>query len=110
MAMGHIRQQYKEKNSIQETKPTDTQPELIHERTNKIFLKIMNLKHKVYTDQTGRFSVTSSKGDRYTMVAYEYDSKSYEIPSRTSTQRCLLENLNIIRQTRTDTKRTHFRL
>ena len=29
-----------------------------------------------YTDQTGRFSVTSSRGYKYIMVAYDYDSNT----------------------------------
>jgi hypothetical protein len=28
---------------------------------------------KIYTDQTGRFPVISSKGNTYIMVLYEYD-------------------------------------
>ena len=29
------------------------------------------MKNKIYTDQTGRFLVTSSKGNKYIMVAFE---------------------------------------
>jgi hypothetical protein len=29
---------------------------------------------QIYTDQTGRFTVVSSKGNRYIMVLYDYDS------------------------------------
>ena len=31
---------------------------------------------KFYTDQTGRFPVTSSKGNKYILVAYHYDSNT----------------------------------
>jgi hypothetical protein len=29
---------------------------------------------QIYTDQTGRFPVVSSKGNKYTMILYDYDS------------------------------------
>jgi hypothetical protein len=32
---------------------------------------------QIYTDQTGRFTVVSSKGDTYIMVLYDYDSMQY---------------------------------
>ena len=31
---------------------------------------------KIYTDQTGRFPVVSSKGNKYIMVLYDYDSNA----------------------------------
>jgi hypothetical protein len=31
---------------------------------------------QIYTDQTGRFPVVSSKGNRYIMILYDYDSNS----------------------------------
>jgi hypothetical protein len=30
---------------------------------------------QIYTDQTGRFPVVSSKGNRYIMILYDYDSR-----------------------------------
>ena len=36
----------------------------------------MDLTWKIYTDQTGRFLVTSSKGKNYILVAYHYDSNT----------------------------------
>ena len=32
-------------------------------------MKILDLKETIYTDQTGQFPFTSSKGNRYVMVA-----------------------------------------
>ena len=37
--------------------------------TNLVFLKTVYLTGKLYTDQTGRFQVTSSKGNKYILVA-----------------------------------------
>jgi hypothetical protein len=31
---------------------------------------------KIYTDQTGRFPVVSSKGNKYIMILYDYDSNA----------------------------------
>ena len=36
----------------------------------------MEITGKIYTDQTGRFPVTSSKGSKYLMVLYDYDSNA----------------------------------
>jgi hypothetical protein len=40
------------------------------ENTNKIYTG------KIYTDQTGRFPVTSSQGNKYVLVLYEYDTNA----------------------------------
>ena len=34
------------------------------------------MQNKIYTDQTGQFPVTSSKGNKYIIVAFEADSNS----------------------------------
>jgi hypothetical protein len=31
---------------------------------------------QIYTDQTGRFPMVSSKGDKYIMILYDYDSNA----------------------------------
>ena len=36
----------------------------------------MDLYEEIYTDQTGRIPVTSSKGNKYILVAYHYDSNT----------------------------------
>ena len=41
--------------------------------TNLVFLNTLDLTGKFYTDQTGRFTVTSSKGKQYKLVAYHYE-------------------------------------
>ena len=42
------------------------------ENTNLVFFKTFDLSGKMYTDQTGRFPVTSRKGNKYILVAYHY--------------------------------------
>ena len=46
------------------------------ENTNIVFFKTVDLSEKIYTDQTGRFPVTSSKGNKYSLVAYHFDSNT----------------------------------
>ena len=40
------------------------------------FLQATNFSGNIYTDQTGRFLVTSSRGFKYIMVAYDHDSNT----------------------------------
>ena len=47
-----------------------------HIRTNLVTIKCINLSGKIATNQTGRFPVTSSKGNKYIMVAYAQDPNS----------------------------------
>ena len=46
------------------------------ENTNLVFFKTVDLSGKLYTDQTGRSPVTSSKVNKYILVAYYYDSNT----------------------------------
>ena len=45
-------------------------------RTNFVYTKVVEVTGQVFTDQTGRFPVTSSKGSQYIMVLYDYDSNA----------------------------------
>ena len=50
------------------------------------FLKAVDLIEKIYTDQTGRFPITSRKGNKYILVAYHYDSNTiHEVPLKMRT-------------------------
>ena len=39
-----------------------------------MFVKVVDLKETMYTDQTGKFPYLSSKGNRYIMVGYHTDA------------------------------------
>jgi hypothetical protein len=79
--MGHL--DNKRKN-IQSTKKTKAAPDDIDyefpvqpadtTRTNLCYLSASEPKHLVYTDQTGRLPSASSAGNKYLLVAYDYDS------------------------------------
>ena len=43
-------------------------------KTNNIFIKPYNASEQIYSDQTLIFPITSSKGYKYFMIVYEYDS------------------------------------
>ena len=49
------------------------------EYTNLVFLEAVDLTGNIYTDQTGRFPVTSSKGKNYILVPYHYDSNTIHV-------------------------------
>ena len=51
-------------------------PSTQSEERNLVFFKTVYFTGKMYTDQTGRFPVTSRKGNKYILVAYNYDSNT----------------------------------
>ena len=62
-------------------------PEIQTERTHQLFLKVTECYSKIFTYQTGRFPITSSRGYKYIMITYDYDSNNIladPIKSRTS--------------------------
>ena len=57
----------------------DQLPQATHsENTNLVFFKTFDLSRKFYTDQTGRFPVTSIKDNKYILVTYHYDSNTIQ--------------------------------
>ena len=58
-------------------------------RSKHVFADCIPVSGKIYTDQTGQFSIPSSSGNKYLFVLYEYDSNfihAVPIPSRTKHQ------------------------
>ena len=45
-------------------------------QSNVVSMKMVEIKGKMFSDQTGRFSITSSKGNKYIMVMYDNDSNA----------------------------------
>ena len=85
-AKGHLKQ---DRQNVRSTKPTITKPvpptpvmtasDLPAEanvRTHCVFAKTVSLSGKVFSDQTGRFPHTSSRGNKYVMVFFDYDSSA----------------------------------
>jgi hypothetical protein len=53
------------------TPPSTSEPTV---RTHLVYAKVVTITGQIYSDQTGRFPVTSSRGNKYIMVVYDYDS------------------------------------
>ena len=91
--LGHLQQPRKGLRSTQE-RIVHPDPDIEHdqipqstqsENTNLFFFNTVDLAGKFYTDQTGRFPVTSIKGNKYILVAYQFDSNIiYAEPLKTS--------------------------
>ena len=72
---GHIWQSFKGKKSTQPREPSGT-PSKNPTCTHIVYLQATNLAGKIYTNKTGQFPVTSIRGYKYIMVAYDYDSNT----------------------------------
>jgi hypothetical protein len=60
-----------------------------NDKTNMVFMTIAEAEGKLFTDQTGRFPVTSNRGNNYIVLFYVVDAnfiKSYPIKSRHRTE------------------------
>jgi hypothetical protein len=72
-------------------------------RTHCVFAKTVSLTGKVFSDQTGRFPQTSSRGNKYIMIFYYYDSSAIlaePLKSRSETE--LLRAFSKLHQYLTD--------
>ena len=74
---GHLDQTRKNFRSTQpkETELTEPEGERLNHPTHQIFASIEHV-GCVYTDQTGRFLVTSSSGHKYICILYAYDANA----------------------------------
>ena len=82
-AKGHIRQDHQ---NVRSAKPLPTSatvppphvmttssiPTNANVRTHSVFTKTMSVSGRVFSNQTGRFSHTSSRGTKYVMIFYDY--------------------------------------
>jgi hypothetical protein len=76
---GHLNQQRMNARSTkikEEKNQVTTEGDLDYGiKTNCIYAATIDA-GKIYTDQTGRFPLISSKGNKYIMVLYEYDGNA----------------------------------
>ena len=71
----HMHQTRKNINSTKQQDPMKLEePHMtpLSQRTNTVFTKIINYKRQISTDLTGKFPVTSNRGNKYIFVIYEY--------------------------------------
>jgi hypothetical protein len=63
-------------SKIKDTKVIVTEPDFDHGiKTQFVYAATIDA-GQIYTDQTGRFPVLSSKGNKYIMILYDYDSNA----------------------------------
>ena len=61
----------------------------LNEKTHHVYMSIADVEGRLYSDQTGRFPITSNKGNCYVIIFYVADGnyiKSYPIKSRHRSQ------------------------
>jgi hypothetical protein len=81
---GHLNQTRKNVRSTKPKKKPDTQEEIqdyephITKRTNVVYAAIHDIEGHAYTDLTGRFPQTSSRGYKYILVLYDYNGNSIQ--------------------------------
>jgi hypothetical protein len=98
-AKGHLRQERQGLRSTQTTtkpssvnstiKPVMTTDKETTVRTNWVYMQPIEVTGQIYSDQTGRFPQTSSRGNKYIMIVYDYDSNAIlaePITSRTENE------------------------
>jgi hypothetical protein len=74
----HLNQQRKNSRTtkVKDTKVIITEPDLNHGiKTQFVYAATIDA-GQIYTDQTGIFPVVSSKGNKYIMILYDYDSNA----------------------------------
>ena len=93
---GHLQMQFQNLHSTK-TKYESTTSTLhcpnsrIFTRTNNAFLTLIDNNARSYSDQTGRFPMTSSKGNKYVFILYDYDANALlatAIPNRQGNTIC----------------------
>ena len=78
-AKGHLRQTQQNLRSTQTKNEAATAPmpsTLSPPRTSCVYMQQVTITGQIHSDQTGRFPITSSRGSKYIMVVYDYDSNA----------------------------------
>ena len=74
MQKGHMKKQRQNVRSMKKKESTEDEELTRAVSKHDILVKIINAKETVYTDQTGRFPVQSSKGSMSLMVYFDVDA------------------------------------
>jgi hypothetical protein len=98
---GHLNQQRQNDRTtkIKDTKVIVTEPDLDHGIETQFVYATTIDAGQIYTDQTGRFPMVSSKGNTYIMIVYDYDSNAIlaqPIKDRTAPE--LLKSFQVMEQ------------
>ena len=97
-AKGHMKADRKNVRSTKNDSAREmtTTPQV---REYEYYVKTIELTGKLYSDQTGRFPVISSKGNKYIMIIYDHDSNAILArPLKTKSGHEQLKNLKEVHQ------------
>jgi hypothetical protein len=100
-AKGHLNQQRKNTRTtkIKDAQLLDPEPDIDHGIKTQFVHAATIDAGQIYTDQTGRFPVVSSKGNKYIMILYDYDSNAIlEQPIKDRTAPELLKAFQVMEQ------------
>jgi len=70
---GHMKKQRQGVRSTKEVVEDTKSQQLTAKKMHDVYIKIHNVTETMYTDQTGRFPATSTRGNQYIMVLVEVD-------------------------------------
>jgi hypothetical protein len=98
---GHLNQQRQNDRAtkIKDAQVLDPEPDMDQGIKTQFVYAATIYAGQIYTDQTGRFPVVSSKGNKYIMISYDYDSHailSQPIKDRTAHE--LLKAFQVMEQ------------
>ena len=79
----------KEKKAVEKVETED--------RENEFYMKTVEIIHKLYINQTGQFTITSSKGHKHVMIVHDHDSNA--MLARPLKSKSAIEQLRKIQET-----------
>ena len=90
-SLGHLDQEQKGLQSTEVNMEEDSFPEKITQKTMNCFYIITDIltKSTTYTDQTGRISCQSSRGNNYFFICYNYNANAI-LPERSRIEKSIL--------------------
>ncbi|MCP4746067.1 MAG: hypothetical protein GY874_07980, partial [Desulfobacteraceae bacterium] len=91
---GHMKGQRQGLRSTTDAPPKPTQPP---KKRHETFMKVIDMRETMYTDQTGKFPYLSSRGNQYQMVVYHSDANYiFAKPLKNRTKGQIIEAYNRI--------------
>jgi hypothetical protein len=63
-------------DSVTSSKPVMTTKNNPQVQTNWVYMQRIEVTRKIHSSQTGRFPITSSQGNKYRMIVFNYDSNA----------------------------------
>jgi hypothetical protein len=94
---GHMKKQRQGVRSTKELHDDNQRITLTPRKMHDIYIKIHSVTETMYTDQTGRFPATSTRGNQYIMVLVEVDGNYIDAePMKNKTEGSLIKTYQIL--------------